>query len=65
VLGRQGRISQKGMVPHALVSAISIPIALGPFNSTRAKEDKKLERIVFTLRRSKDIYAAENVAILD
>ncbi len=28
------------------VSAISVPIALGIFNSTRVEEDEKLERIM-------------------
>jgi len=38
--------SQEGVVPIHSMSAISIPMALGVFNSIGTKEDEKLESIM-------------------
>jgi hypothetical protein len=46
VLRRRGRTSREGVVLIHLVSAISILMALGVFNSIGTKEDEKLESIV-------------------
>ncbi len=43
---RAGFLKKEWYLIH-LVSAISVPIAFGAFNSTGGKEDEKLESIMF------------------